>query len=463
MLEQNTIKKVLAFGRRRHFNRVRQVVTELFSEGTDIQLISDERLGGANVRWWGDIFYKEWRNRTCIPDTCTVPLTEIVSRCRYLRTLPTKLGYDVAYTAYRSWELFLDTHEFDLIFLLPIDSFVLDTLQRVAKRKKIPAFSPIGTVFSNRFRFTVRGELLGTITENKEIIDGFNSAVDLLSSTNFRPDFLMGVNNTISVTALRRMIIDSLKPPFYFMYRYIFQDPLSFSFSKRSAQMARMMSSFSRMREILSIEKNALQKLPEQYVLLPLQFYPEATNDYWIAELEMCNHHKVTLNLARDFSKFMPVVIKEHPASIGRRNHEFLRMLSQISNVYFVPAMTPMGYLVEKASLVVGYASTTLLQATLLNIPVLYCGTPYYGNDKMSVLSQLLTTDEHIDLAKSAIASKGSREDAINILRSLFLSSGYGSLGSFAPMGEKLLAKRKDLLITSEVRQLLQQAVVMTS
>ncbi|KTC81430.1 hypothetical protein [Legionella brunensis] len=461
---ESSPKKILAFARRRHFKRIISLASQLFGQDAEIQLISDERLGGNKVDWWGDVFYQELKSSSRNTNSY-LPMEDIIQRCRFLRTLPFKTASHLAVIAYRTWEIILEKNDYDIVLLLPIDSFVLDTLQRVAKEKGIPAFSPINTLFSKRVRFTVRGELLGQLKMTSVLEESYNNSLNQLTKIDFRPDFLMGVDKQVKQTAIRRMIIDAIKRPVFFSYRHLFRDPLSFSFAPWPVQRTKMVSSFSRAQEIIKVEKNALKELPREFILLPLQFYPEATNDYWISELEMCNHHAVTLSLAKDLSKFMPVVIKEHPACIGRRNENILRTLSKIPNVYFAPTMSSITSLLEKTKLVVGYASSTAIQATLLNIPLLYCGSPYYNASHKNVLMRLTTAEEHIYIAQNAIKSntETQRLQQLESLKKLFISSGEGSLGAYAPMGEKLLASEAEPRITKDLHDLTQQAIKLTA
>lgn len=450
----STHQKVLVFGRRRHFERVKKLVSLLYKGAAEIQLISDERLGGSETIWWGRYFYKNYKESKGLDKVAGFPVDDMIQRCRYLRGHSTEQATKMVAAAILSWEEILSDDRFDAVVTLPVDSFVLDSLIRVAEQKKIPAISPIATLFPGRVRFTVRGELSGSIDADENSNEELERTIEKLSDRKFKPDFLMGTDSTIWKTAWRRVLIDSLKVPAFWLYRNLAGDPLSYSFPPKKFLNKRMFATPSRANKVLDFEKKSTLNFPDKFVLMPLQFYPESTSDYWIPELEMCNHHRAILAVARALSKEYAIVVKEHPAGIARRDSDVLRKLAQIPNVYVAPTRYPMTPLVERSSLVVGYASSTLLQAVCLNVPVLYCGTPYYGADDDPVIKELGDPASILQSASAAINSSRDATEGRRKLERIFRSTAKGSLGSFAPLGERLVVDRLQPEVTEEMASL---------
>lgn len=451
--------KVLVTGRRFHFDRVRQLASLMYPEAK-IELWSDENLGGHDVRWWGKQFYAAV---ACLEKGESNPLSkeeldDIVPRCRFIREMPRDKAEILAGAGFLAWREILADNAYDCVCTLLIDAFVYDTLARAAKSLGIPALSPVSTNVPGHIRFTVRGEMLGTLDDSDVDAADFESFLAKLSEPSYRPEWVFGTSSGADKTARTRLLVDSMKRLPYFLYRVVKRDPLSFSFSPWGYQMKLMMASSARYSATLDMERFAAKPLPEGYALIPLQFYPEASTDYWIPELPMTDHHETVLKLVEALRGTLPVVIKEHPVAVGRRSARFLRKLMSYDHVYFAPLLYPMGSLVSDAELIIGSASTTMLQGICLGKKQVFTGTPYYGAADKPVLRSLDRDHMMEVLGRALDAPEPDMELARTTVWNLYKGTAPSSIGQYNPMFEKTVGNLGAPTITPLGRKLLESA-----
>lgn len=434
------MKKILVFGRRRHFDRVYDVANGLYGDCI-IDLWSDENHGRVNVHWFGNYFYKEYADSILYP---FVPekseIYDIIQRCRFLRYKDKDIAVRCVLSALSSWIKIIENNSYDEILSLPVDSFIIDTLIRSAQFCGIKILFPVTTPFKGRIRFSCRGELRGITGTKDQFSEEIEKSILDIGQQNYRAEVLMGVNTKSSMTIFRRYLIDSLKTPAFAFYRLLKNDPMSFSFPPRKYLLHRMFGTSSRALRAITCEKISTINIPDGHIFIPLQFYPESTTDYWVPELSMCDHHDVVMKIVDSINGKYPIVIKEHPAAIGRRDSRFLDYLIE-KNVTFAPLLLPTGLIMQNAALVIGAGTTTMLQAMLNKIPVLFTGTPFYGASGRNILKTINDSNEIINQIEDSIGRKYVNGQSELSLINYFLSSSPGRLGSYKIFGERSISQ----------------------
>lgn len=456
--------RILVFGRRQHFSRVRALAEELFPE-CRLDVWSGERLGGSDVHWWGHRFYREADSVSA--DSPSYPpgvekedVEDIIRRCRVLRCLPDSEARVRAVAGLRTWKRILEDGGYSFALLLPVDSFVLDTLERAARLTNVPALYPVGTAFDGRIRFTDRGDLRGQIALDDEQSASLQDEADRLRDDHLRPDWLFGADSPPRVTVLRRAILDLIKIPAYAAYRVLARDPKTFSFAPWPIMRTTMHSTPGRAWAALRAEAEAVEELPSTFAFLPLQMYPEVSNQYWIREHGALDHHEAILRLADRLGREMPVVVKEHPAGLGRRSARVVHALRDMDEVHFAPTLAPIGVLVQEAALVAGPGSTTMFQAVVNQKRVLFVGSPYYGAAGAPIIHDV-DDEAQIDarVQEALSGDPPSKEVADRLLRRLFSATAPGSLGTYRPIGEPFSGEPKEPRATDKMLELLDSAV----
>jgi len=449
--------KILLFSRRSHYAN-RFSFSKLLFPASEINLWSDEKLGGEKVKWWGKWFYEEIE-KSHGDRLNTDLLDEMIIRCRYLRVIPRAKALILAEAAYFAWKRILLENNYDFVIHQPIDSFVLDALERSANDLGIPSLHPTATMLTGALRFTSRGEVIGRVPDQHDEAK-LQEIESFMLKENFKPDWLFGADSPAKSTILKRTFIDTAKIPAYALYRLLSQDAYSFSFAKHKYQRGRMFGTLDRYFTAMKMERVSVKSLPSEFVFIPLQFYPEASTDYWIPETAMINHHKNVLSIAKAISKEIPVLIKEHPIALGRRPAAFMKELFSLPNVFLAPTLSPAGQIVKKASLVVGHGSSSMFQAMIMQRPVMFLGTPYYGSENRCVLKSV-DDSVHIQSQVEKAIKQGDTtvEEYRNVIKRMINTTAEGKMGNYAPIGEKNFVNTSGYEVSEKLHKLLQSSV----
>lgn len=426
--------RVIGFTRRMHVERINNVCENLFGN-VDIRLVSDERLIFTNVEWWGEYFYTDYNQfNTLDIDLSNIDYEDIIRRCRFLRVKNPVEAYDLAYRALLAWCTILKKNKPDFVLNLPVDSFVTHTLYIASDILEVPSFTVQYSQFPGRVRFTRYGEPISDYTQSSR--DEFDSFIEGMKK-GFKPEYLSGVTKNYRALGFQRVAIDFFKRPAYFLYRVLSGDRDTFSFSGWKYQLRLMMSTPSRLLAIMRAERGVdFDRIPAGGAFFPLQFYPESTNDYWINDKSVIDHHFVTLELVDSLRKDMPIYIKEHPACYSKRNSQFINLLKKKENVFFVPTSINVGSVIEKSEVVIGYASTTLMESIIRNKKVIFLGESYFGSGGYPIVTDPLNVKDALNRLQEINPEKNSK-DFVEGLYQFFSSCYQGNIGGYVPIGEK--------------------------
>ncbi len=110
----------------------------------------------------------------------------------------------------------------------------------------------------------------------------------------------------------------------------------------------------------------------KKYIYFPLQFTPEETIDVFAP------HFNNQIELVRQVAMSTPadytVVVKEHPAMLGRRSLSYLEKIARTPNVKLIDYRIPSDQVIKGADLVVNISGTSLAEAAFLKKPAIQFG-----------------------------------------------------------------------------------------
>lgn len=110
----------------------------------------------------------------------------------------------------------------------------------------------------------------------------------------------------------------------------------------------------------------------KKFVYFPLQFQPEEAIDiravYFTNQIETIR--LVAMSLPEDYT----LVVKEHPAMVGKRPPSYIEKIDRSPNVKLIDYRIPTEEVLKKASLVISASSTTMAEAAFLQIPAIQLG-----------------------------------------------------------------------------------------
>ncbi|MEK7585326.1 MAG: hypothetical protein AAB455_02350 [Patescibacteria group bacterium] len=109
-----------------------------------------------------------------------------------------------------------------------------------------------------------------------------------------------------------------------------------------------------------------------KFAYFPLQFQPEASIDvaapYFSNQIETAR--LVAMSLPDDYT----LVVKEHPAMVGKRPPSYIEKIDRTVNVKLIDYRTPNFEVIKRAELIVSPNSTTLAEAAFFNKPAIQLG-----------------------------------------------------------------------------------------
>ncbi|TVP43101.1 MAG: hypothetical protein EA350_14265 [Gemmatimonadales bacterium] len=450
--------RILVFARRGYFQRLPQLAEGL-GFGGSVDLVSDERL----VELRGGVWWKHARPLQSVDVEKVIAgavgeWQGVQRRCRHLRGIEFADARRLIEEAIRRWLGLLDSRKPGAVLSLPVDSFVLDTFRLCCEYLGVPFLAVVGSPFPGRLRFTDwQGTLLGSRPIDKEIAEGERQRLGKHSGT-YKPDWLIGLDRPSGTVIRRRRLIDAVKPAGNLVYRRAAGDPESYSFPRREHLQRRMFATPSRAAAASRWERAAAsaRALPRDYIFLPLQFYPECSTDYWTQGPLVGAYHPATLEVVRSLTTSGPVVVKEHPAAIGRRSARFLDQLLSIPGVHPVPVQAPVSELWPHAAATVGIGSTTMLQVLAGGGNAVFLGSaPFYGQGagRVSLECQGDELRQEVAAACRPADSEQRTQDNLSAVQRYLEATAEGSLGGFRPLGERAhAAGNRGVLVSDELR-----------
>lgn len=322
-------------------------------------------------------FYKE--NIESPIDISSDEINDIVRRDRMLRNLNRDFAEKLLLSMYSSIYIYINDTKPDVFISVTIDSYVIDLINLVCKKNKIPFYGFHLTMISDYSLITARGEennfrdVGGTEIENiyKTICSG-SYTVSYVDNKN--PDFFVG---------FKRWLRSAIKIPYFNFIRYFKNDRYNYHYyatilmSKRRLKAGNLFFS----RHFDSNWKEA--KVRHKYkIYMPIQFHPECNSEYWPEYSELMPYEEGFLKVLKILSKFAHVYVKEHPEMIGLRDSGFYDSISRVSNVSFVPVGVSQERLIDFCDASATWNSSVGIESVLKGTPVITFAQPNYAQGR---------------------------------------------------------------------------------
>ena len=165
---------------------------------------------------------------------------------------------------------------------------------------------------------------------------------------------------------LFKRIFDLIKRQIYYFYkptinRYYFFTFLKYSFCE-----------YFFYKYLTSKKVSLLKDINQKYIYFPLQTEPEFS--LHVASQECFDQLNVIASISKELPSNIFLVVKEHIYSLGTRNKEFYRRISQFKNVILVNQNELGLNLIKKSVAVANISGSSGLEAAILGKPVLNFG-----------------------------------------------------------------------------------------
>lgn len=413
---------------------------ELLSEFYEYNIIYISDFLNSDYGILAEVFYKNYKSikNYSLDDFFTEDeVNDIITRCRLLRCLDNNKSKKMIYSMWISIdEIFSDIKpEFGVG--LTVDSYIIDLISIWLKRNNKQYYGIVVSFLNDRFRITTKGEFNKLWDPEDDIVDDFH--YDLINKYS-RPHFLPVINNSNDelLSAFKNSSLAHIRRYYYKFIYMLTKDNLNYHYLLNAKYSNKSFDLIPNYKEF-NIDNYDEE---DTYIYFPLQYYPEATIDYWVNSLDFIDYNKSLIDIISKFSELnVKVFIKEHPSSLGLRDKGFYNRLKIFSNVIFVPSYITSEILINKCRATFIWTGSAGAETIFRGKKVIHVGEPYYtyGNSFFHVKCL-----DDIELAIKWIY-KDDKIDTYNFTKNLLSCTLYGKFKQPLKDGLRWSFNKKDI------------------
>lgn len=352
------------------------------SGASEVAVLSDQRgRGGHSVT---DDFYAALEQRgnsnpSLFDETETA---DIIARCRVLRWMPADQAERMVQAMAVAHSRALDRTQPDHLLSFPIDSYVSDTLSRLAWRRGIPHFEFTAGAIPDTGMLLHRGQLIQHQAPADPVLVG--AATATLTAPMFTPTYVQGQGDYSRARWLRTFAYFQARGAAFKAYSHAKRDPLNLHYLDAQSFLGHK-PRLSDHRIVDAVQpdwKARLERYPaDRRLFIGLQLFPEAALDYWIDDPALFDQTRMVLSAVEAFTAAgWCVAIKDHPLQFGFRQMALIDALARNPHVILVPPDVPGAQVLELCSANLT-GTGTLGQQAALHGKASIVAPSYYSND----------------------------------------------------------------------------------
>lgn len=331
-----------------------------------------------------DDFNAEYLRQHAYSDARPITLSEdeikdVVARCRLLRWLPPKQARCMVVAMEFAFTKVLNQSRPDLVLSFPIDRYVSDVLERLAKRRNVPYVELTASLISGMCMLMYRGKLIKTSPVPP--VEQLDEHLRTIADPTYAPSY---VQTKVQYTRLRWLKIFCYFRLRGWAFKFISwfkRDPRSLHYLDAQTFLGHKVR-FMDLKTLGLIDWNwrdALGSFPkERRVFFGLQLFPEASIDYWLMNADLIDYENLLVQAAQAFSVagFL-ILVKDHPSQFGFRQYELIDRLKTLPNVVFLPYEVSGNEAISLVATNFTLTGTLGLQSALLGLASIVSPTYY--------------------------------------------------------------------------------------
>ncbi|MBR0826186.1 hypothetical protein JQ596_11600 [Bradyrhizobium manausense] len=307
---------------------------------------------------------------------------DIILRCRVLRSIDRDLALKMIGGMTQAIEQAFDKLGPDLIMTFTIDRYVMDVMERIARRRGIDFLEMTTSIIPDQVMLMRRGRPVWLREPSENDVD---SAVALLCREDFAPPYIRDAKR-FSLTRFWQVYgYFALRGAFFNAWRFLKRDRYNCHYLDALKRLKHKV----RMRDVAGLKlldhgwDKRLAEVPrERRVFLGLQLFPEASMDYWLAPQDMLAHDDVIVRYCEVLGRAgYRIFVKDHPLQFGFRQRELFERLAKLPFVVLVPYDVPANFLIGRSAVSVTFTGTIGFQAALAGLCSI-ATEPYYATEQ---------------------------------------------------------------------------------
>jgi hypothetical protein len=358
---------------------------------------------------------------------------DIILRCRTLRSLDRSLALRMIGAMHAALDEVVAAERPDLVLSFTIDRYVMDVLERVARRRGAPFLEMTVSIVPGQVLLMQRGRLTDLREPGEEEV---SDALALVDTADFAPSYVQNLGKFGMLRYWQVFAYYELRGAAFNAIRWLRRDPLNLHYLD-ARKVLRHKVRFGDWRVLRMLHRDWRERLvrvpSERRVFLGLQLFPEASMDYWLDRPELLRHDEVILRICRVLGAAgYHLFVKDHPQQFGFRQRELFEALSRLGTVTLVPYEVPGALLVHDCAISVTMTGTLGFQAALAGRCSIVSNAYYAsGGGPFINFRSLADIDELPRRIAQFRPPSGSVVAKRHIMRTLLRSSLVGDYFSF--------------------------------
>lgn len=319
---------------------------------------------------------------------------EVVQRCRLLRSLPEDEALAHVEATRSAVREALIRHVPDVLLSETCDQFLHDILFQEAEMRGIPAYGLVQTFVNGYFRASLRGE---RVPSRVVMDEECRTVLHQLLDRRYTPSMIARQRRSPSRAYARAWLSNIARVAWFSAMRRLRNEPYNYHYWASSRGIYRNHVHFLPSGRI--VDENWETRLAEQgkqKIFVPLQFFPEATIDYWVEDAGYINYPDALANLLGRLSERFTIFVKEHPNVWGHRQPAFYKKLKKIADLVVVPSDEPAQRCLEECDATLVWTGSVGFEAALRGKPVLTISPTYYQSGSRFLRIELDTAADEI-------------------------------------------------------------------
>lgn len=306
-----------------------------------------------------------------------IPFNEVILRDRWLRSIPFSQAAEIVYTVSKWLIEFFKKNKFKLIVSQCVDNYVMDLTFRIATNQDVTVLSYVNFFFPGYKRITLYGEHNFVREPSKNEVQKLYKQLVEKEKTVFVVDKNKALKNAVVYYFKYK-----LKYFFHYLIKYKLLGNKQYDYPSTPYPVyPRKLSGFFSGKYFTD---TVSKKESEKVAYLPLQYFPEATLEYWVDDARKVNYNQDLLRTVRKIqSQGYTVYVKEHSAMAYKRELTFYKLLKN-NDVKILNPFVSAHDIMEASDLVVVGTGTTGIESLMNGKNVVFTTKNWYNKEMNS-------------------------------------------------------------------------------